>query len=123
MNILNLFRSAPVQKLSSYTSSEVSHHAKKFIAALKGVENAAEAKGQKTFKMYQKTEDYAKNLVKRAEKGNTQKTLRNVHKLREHSNNLFNVTSNPFNRSAISTANIARHNISEALLKNKLNLR
>ncbi|WP_204371120.1 hypothetical protein, partial [Klebsiella aerogenes] len=37
MNITSLFRSTPVTKLPSYTSSEISHSTKKFIHALRGV--------------------------------------------------------------------------------------
>ena len=123
MNISSLFRSTPVAKLPSYTSSEISHSAKKFINSLKGIKNTAETKGSKVSSMYQKTENYASKLVKSAEKGNIKDTLKNVSKLQKHSDDLFFITGNPFTRSAIAAAKVERSNIASALLNNKLSLR
>lgn len=123
MNISSLFRSTPVAKLPSYTSSEVSHSAKKFINALRGVKNTAETKGCKVSNMYQKTENYATKLAKSAEKGNIKDTLKNISKLQKHSDDLFSATGNPFTRSAIAAAKMERSNIASALLNNKLSLR
>lgn len=123
MHISSLFRSTPVAKLPSYTSSEISHSAKKFINDLKGVKNTAETKGSKVSCMYQKTENYASKLVKSAEKGSIKDTLKNVSKLQKHSGALFCATGNPFTRSAIAAAKAERSNIASALLNNKLSLR
>lgn len=123
MNISSLFRSTPVAKLPSYTSSEVSHSARKFINNLKGIKNTAETKGSKVSSMYHKTENYASKLVKSAEKGSIKDTLKNVSKLQKHSDNLFFATGSPFTRSAIDAAKAERANIATALLNNKLSLR
>lgn len=123
MNISSPSCSTPVQKLPSYTSSEISHSAKKFINELKGVKNTAESKGSKVSYMYQKTEYYAGKLAKSAEKGNIKDTLKNVSKLQKHSDALFSITGNPFTRSAIAAAKVERSNIASALLNNKLSLR
>lgn len=123
MNITNIFRSAPISKLPSYTSSEICHSAKKFINALKGVKNTAETKGRKVSNMYKKTESYASELAKSAEKGNIKDTMKNARKLQLHSEALFCETGSPFTRSAIAAAKVERSNIASALLNNKLSLR
>lgn len=123
MSIFSFFRSAPVAKPPSYTSSEVSHSAKKFINALRRLKNTAETKGSNVSNMYQKTEYYASNLAKSAEKGNIKDTLKNISKLKKHSDDLFSATGNPFNGSAIVAAKVEQSNIASALLKNKLSLR
>lgn len=123
MNISSLFRSAPVAKLPSYTSSEVVNSAKKFINDLKCVRNTAENKGSKVSNMYQKTENYAKKLAVSAEKGNIKHTLKNAGKLQKHSDNLFSAVGSPFTRSAIANAKAERANIASKLLENKLSLK
>ncbi|MFP7609914.1 hypothetical protein [Serratia quinivorans] len=123
MNISRLFRSTPVAKLPSYTSSEISHSAKKFINDLKGIKNTAKTKGSKVLSMYQKTENYAGKLAKSAEEGNIKDTLKNVSKLQKHSDALFSTTGNPFTSCAIAAAKAERSNIASALLNNKISLR
>ncbi|MFP2240543.1 hypothetical protein ACLEX4_18740 [Pseudescherichia vulneris] len=123
MNISGLFRSIPVAKLPSYTSSEVRHSAKNFINELKGIKNTAETKGSKVSSMYQKTENYAAKLAKSADKGNIKDTLKNVSKLEKHSEALFSATGSPFTRSAIVAAREERLNIYSLLANNKLSLR
>lgn len=123
MNISSLFRSTPVANPPSYTSSEISHSANKFIDNLKSIKNTAETKGSKVLSMYQKTENYAGKLVKSAEKGNVKDTLKNVKKLQKHSDALFSATGSPFTRSAITAAKAERSNIASALLNNKFSLR
>ena len=122
MNILSLFRSAPVAKLPSYTSSEISNSAKKFINELQSIRNTAETKGSKVSSMFHKTEHYADKLANSAEKGNIKDTLKYVGKLHKHSDNLFSATGSPFTRSAITAAKVERSNIASELLRNKLGL-
>ncbi|WP_258089411.1 hypothetical protein [Serratia liquefaciens] len=54
MKISSLFRSKPVAKLPSYTSSEISNSAKNFLNELKKIKNTAESKGEKNSRMYKK---------------------------------------------------------------------
>lgn len=122
MSISSLFRSTPVAKLPSYTSSEISHSVKEFINHLKGIKNTAETKGGKISSMYRKTEKYAGKLVRSAERGNIKGTLKNVSKLQKHSDDLFSATGNPFTRSAITAAKAERSNIASVLWNNKLSL-
>ncbi|WP_157798216.1 hypothetical protein [Aeromonas cavernicola] len=126
MNISSIFRifgSTSVVKTSSCTSAEITHSAKQFLKALKGVKNTAESRGSKIYSMYQKTESDAHRLIKNAQKGNVKKTLENVRQLKKHSDILFYTTSNPFNRDFIATAKAERSNIASALMNNKLSLR
>lgn len=123
MNILRLFCSAPVAKLPSDTSLEISHSAKKFINELQSIRNTAETKGSKVSSMYYKTEHYAGKLANSAEKGNIKDTLKYVGKLQKHSDDLFSATGSPFTRSAITAAKVERSNIASELLRNKLSLR
>ncbi|MFP2469037.1 hypothetical protein ACLEUK_13080 [Pseudescherichia vulneris] len=123
MNIASLFRSAPVAKLPSYTSSEVRHSAKKFINDLIGIKNTAETKGSKVSSMYQKTENYANKLAKSADKGNFKDMLKNVSKLEKHSEALFSATGSSFTRDAIAAAREDRLNIYSLLANNKRSVR
>ncbi|EPF1959002.1 hypothetical protein RFD78_004922, partial [Klebsiella aerogenes] len=122
MNITSLFRSTPVTKLPSYTSSEISHSTKKFIHALRGVENTAETKRGKVLNMYHKTENYAKKLEKSVNEGNFNEMLKNARALNKCSKALFYATDSAFTRDAIDAAKVEQSNITSTLLNHKLTL-
>ena len=123
MNISRFFRSTPVETVPSYTSSQVSHFAKKFINELEGVKNTADRKGNKVSNMYKKTVNYAGKLAKSAEKGKIKDTKKYLDKLTKHSDDLFSKTNNVFTESTITAAKVERSNIEKALWGNKLTLR
>jgi methionyl-tRNA synthetase len=122
MNIASIFRPTQVATIPSYTGSEIANAARNFSKELTSVKNTAMDKGNKTSKMYAKTEAYANKLVKSAEKGNLKATLKNVMKLNQHSTQLFDATSSPFTREGIHKANNERLHIVQTLLNNKLSL-
>lgn len=119
MNILNLFRSAAVAKPPTYTNSQVSHHAKKFITLLKGVEKTAADKGFKVHNMYLKTEKYAWNVSQSAERENLRETIQNINKLQNQYNKLARATGCALKRHIISAANEERLKIQTALAQER----
>ncbi len=117
MDIIGIFRSAPVPKILSETESKISASAKNMMLALKSVKNDANAKGIKVERMYEKTESSARKLIKNTARGNIKAALKDVKVYEKRSGKLFENIGNPFYKANISVAERERLFITTSLYK------
>lgn len=92
----------------SYTNSQISASAEKFLVHLRSVKNTALQKGGQTRLAFMKTENYTIKLIKNAENNNDKKIKENLIKVYKHSDKLFSNIESCFNRRAIRYAEAER---------------
>lgn len=121
MNILDCFGEQRVSQ-PSRAGMQVSEATQKFLTHLKQVKNTSYTARYGAHHEFEKTEKYAKNLIKSAEKGDSRKALKSAEKMYSHSNKLFPMIENCFNRQAMSVVKNDRSEITDIFLHHKFSL-